>query len=248
MEADKFVKLKVKNSRQTLFGILIASAVVATWIMTHIHSVFYFKWGIHAIISGPLCFLAISWLYVGLFITAHDCMHGSLAPSLPRLNDAIGRLCLFLYIGFFFSELKKKHYLHHHYSGTVNDPDFYASPPHGFCRWYWSFLTEYFGWSQLLFIIIVAISYLLVFNVSFLNLLFFWAMPALGSSLQLFYFGTYLPHRPEKVPFADSHLARSNNYNWLVSLLTCFHFGYHYEHHCFPNVPWWNLPAIRGKS
>jgi beta-carotene ketolase (CrtW type) len=30
-----------------------------------------------------------------------------------------------------------------------------------------------------------------------------------------------------------------------VSLLTCFHFGYHHEHHDTPWVPWWKLPAQR---
>ncbi|MFA9473554.1 MAG: fatty acid desaturase [Filomicrobium sp.] len=27
-----------------------------------------------------------------------------------------------------------------------------------------------------------------------------------------------------------------------MSLLTCFHFGYHHEHHLQPDVPWWRLP------
>ena len=31
--------------------------------------------------------LVMTWLYVGLFITAHDAMHGSLSPRHPRLND-----------------------------------------------------------------------------------------------------------------------------------------------------------------
>ncbi|MBD3338449.1 MAG: beta-carotene ketolase, partial [Candidatus Lokiarchaeota archaeon] len=27
------------------------------------------------------------------------------------------------------------------------------------------------------------------------------------------------------------------------------HFGYHWEHHEYPNIPWWRLPAVRsGKS
>jgi beta-carotene ketolase (CrtW type) len=37
-----------------------------------------------------------------------------------------------------------------------------------------------------------------------------------------------MPHKPELRPeFTDRHRARSNDYAWWLSLLTCFHFGYH---------------------
>ena len=85
--------------------------------------------------------------------------------------------------------------------------------------------------------------YLLALHVSPLNALVFWGLPALLSAAQLFYFGTYLPHRQEALPFRDAHNARSSGYSWPVSLLTCYHFGYHHEHHLHPGVPWWRLPA-----
>jgi beta-carotene ketolase (CrtW type) len=78
--------------------------------------------------------------------------------------------------------------------------------------------------------------------------LVFWALPALLSSVQLFYFGTYRPHRVDEVPFSDQHRARSNDFSPLMSLLTCFHFGYHHEHHDTPWVPWWRLPARRQSA
>jgi beta-carotene ketolase (CrtW type) len=31
----------------------------------------------------------------------------------------------------------------------------------------------------------------------------------------------------------------------LMSLVTCFHFGLHEEHHERPNVPWWKLPTVK---
>ncbi|HYD98464.1 MAG TPA: fatty acid desaturase, partial [Alphaproteobacteria bacterium] len=34
----------------------------------------------------------------------------------------------------------------------------------------------------------------------------------------------------------------------LVSLLTCYHFGHHHEHHLRPDVPWWRLPSLRPRS
>jgi beta-carotene ketolase (CrtW type) len=68
--------------------------------------------------------------------------------------------------------------------------------------------------------------------------------PALLSTLQLFVFGTWLPHRPHAdAPFADRHRARSQRWPTWLSLLTCYHFGYHWEHHAHPHVPWWRLPA-----
>jgi len=234
-----------RDWRQPTIGLLLAGLVIAAWIAAHIWGMFYFQWDAHAYISAPLLFALNSWLYVGLFIIAHDCMHGSLAPFRPHLNKAVGQFCLFVYAGFHYDELNRKHHLHHRYSGTEQDPDFDARPPHGFFRWYWNFFTEYFGWPQFLFLASVTALYVFIFKVSYLNLMVFWALPAISSSLQLFYFGTYLPHKPDKAPFTDRHRARSNSYNWLLSLLTCFHFGYHHEHHLYPSVPWWRLPAVR---
>ena len=98
----------------------------------------------------------------------------------------------------------------------------------------------------------MVVVYAIILRGRFPLVLLFWALPAIASSVQLFYFGTYLPHRVEEQPFTDRHNARSLDFNWLVSLLTCFHFGYHHEHHDKPWVPWWKLPDQRvreaGKS
>lgn len=59
-------------------------------------------------------------------------------------------------------------------------------------------------------------------------------VPSILFSLQLVYFGTYLPHRADVQPFAARYRARSNDLLLLASLLTCFHFGYHHEHHRKP--------------
>jgi beta-carotene/zeaxanthin 4-ketolase len=74
------------------------------------------------------------------------------------------------------------------------------------------------------------------------NIALLYGFPAITSSLQLFYFGTYRPHRHEAVSFADHHRSRTNDYGTLASLFSCFHFGYHHEHHLAPFVPWWGLP------
>ena len=62
--------------------------------------------------------------------------------------------------------------------------------------------------------------------------------------IQLFYFGTYLPHRASLIPFADQRRAHNSRFGYWPSLLTCFHFGHHRTHHQPPYVPWWGLPAV----
>ncbi|MEM9357569.1 MAG: fatty acid desaturase [Pseudomonadota bacterium] len=241
--------MKSKNgdrARQAVYGLLLAGGILAGWLITHIIGVFLYQWGWHSIVTGPALVAINCWLFVGMFIVAHDCMHGSLVPFRPTWNRLVGQVCLGLYAGFEFDKLNRKHHLHHRHSGTEDDPDFDERPPHGFLSWYVRFFIEYFGWKQLVFLSIVSGVYLMLLQASYSNLLVFWALPAILSSLQLFYFGTYLPHRPTAETFADRHRTRSNEWSWLASLLTCFHFGYHHEHHLYPSLPWWRLPTARN--
>lgn len=233
------------RSRQAAIGLTLAGLILASWAVLHIYALFFFSWSGSAVYAAPLLVALLTWLYVGLFIVAHDCMHGSLVPFRPAWNKWIGRLCLMLYAGFSFDALNPKHHLHHRHSGTAEDPDFDDHPPYGFWRWYTKFFSEYFTGREFIAIALMNLFYLAL-GAPLLNVMTFWALPAVLSSLQLFTFGTYLPHRPEAVAFADRHRARSNGYPWLVSLLTCFHFGYHHEHHLYPGVPWWRLPAARA--
>ncbi len=237
--------------RQARIGVLLAAAIIATWLLTHIITVFYYAappngWTWTTIALAPLIIAFQCWLYVGLFIIAHDCMHTSLIPGRPAWNRAIGQLCLGLYAGFSFDRMMPKHHAHHRHAGHHDDPDFDDRHPHGFWRWFAKFFGEYFSWRELALISAVTWTYLLLLGAPLANVLLFWALPALLSALQLFTFGTYLPHRPVELGFADRHNARSNDFPWLVSLLTCFHFGYHHEHHLSPGTPWWRLPTLRA--
>ena len=231
---------------QTRIGLGLAAVLISVWLALHVYTVFFVTLSWANVALWLPVVLVQCWLYVGLFIIAHDCMHGSLAPFQPRVNWAVGQLCLGLYAGFWYTPLNHAHHRHHRYSGTADDPDFDARPPHGFVAWFLSFFREYFGWREFLTITAVFWAYLLLLGAHPANLILFWALPSLLSALQLFTFGTYLPHRPEVVPFADRHNARSNNYPVWLSLLTCFHFGYHHEHHEVPDAPWWRLPAVRA--
>ncbi|MEE4152720.1 MAG: fatty acid desaturase [Erythrobacter sp.] len=186
------------------------------------------------------------WLSVGVFIVCHDAMHGSLAPGLPRLNAAIGTMLLFLYAGFAWKQLRDAHFAHHRYAGHSGDPDFDEQHPSDFARWYGTFFRRYFGWRSILYVHTVVGIYWLVIGVPMVQIVVLYGLPALVSSVQLFYFGTYRPHHHAPAdPFADRHNARSNDFGTLASLFSCFHFGYHLEHHRRPEVPWWALPAAK---
>jgi len=234
----------VDPNNEASVGLLLAGSIATAWLALHIGAVFFFPWK-QAWLLAPLVIAVQCWLYVGLFIVAHDCMHGSLVPGRPQLNVTIGRIILFVYAGFPFDKVNANHHEHHRYSGTELDPDFDERPPHGFWAWYVRFMTEYVSARQLAAIAVTVALYVLVFRAPVENIFCFWTIPALLSSLQLFTFGTYLPHRPGRDLMDDRHRARSNDFPRWLSLLTCFHFGYHREHHLKPGTPWWRLPAMR---
>jgi len=229
--------------RTTVIGLSLATGVILGWLALHVYAVFF----VDLAALNPLLIAAIvaaqCWLYVGIFIVAHDCMHGSLAPGRPAVNRWFGRICLALYAAFDFDTLKAKHRDHHRHAGTEHDPDFHEDAPHSFWAWYARFFREYFSGREFFIIFAAVLVYVLVLGAPLANIWVFWALPAIVSSLQLFYFGTYLPHQPGQEPFADTHNSRTNDYPHWLSLLTCFHFGYHHEHHLFPYLPWWRLPA-----
>ncbi len=235
----------ISTDRHVNMGPFYAGLIASGWMVIHIYSIFF-----HAL-SDPiwqtLILIALQcWLYTGLFIVAHDTMHGSLVPDRERLNAVIGTSILFVYAGFNWRKMRDAHHNHHLYPGTDKDPDFNANNPHAFWPWYLKFFLTYFGWRQVLILVGFTLTYILL-GANYLNTIVMWAVPAILSSVQLFYFGTYLTHRHAE-PFPDGHNARTNAYNRLASLLSCFHFGYHHEHHLFPHEPWWRLPLRKRES
>lgn len=90
-------------------------------------------------------------------------------------------------------------------------------------------------------------------------------LPLLFSSWQLFFFGTYQPHRNllGQIPIHlqsdwDLTLPKSSLNEQFISplkqlpcsssfpvglaFLACYYFSYHREHHSNPNLPWYRLP------
>jgi beta-carotene/zeaxanthin 4-ketolase len=233
--------------RQSLIGLSLAALMFTTWLSIHFWAIFAFQITAQSWPLVPIIFVLQCWLSVGMFIVAHDAMHGSLVPGRPKLNAMIGGIILFLYAGFGWRRMRDAHFQHHRHVGTADDPDFNADNPRDFWPWYMLFLKRYFGWQSMAFVWSVVLSYFFLLNVPPENIALLYGFPAIASSLQLFYFGTYLPHRHEQSDqghgFADQHNARSNDYGTLLSLFSCFHFGYHHEHHLSPGTPWWALPA-----
>ena len=192
--------------------------------------------------------LLIPWftfLYTGLFVTGPDAMHGIVAPHHPRLNRALGTLVLFLYGLIPYSKLYRAHREHHRFPAQRRDPDFHSGGQKRHpILWYFKFMRSYWTLQQTIGLVIIYNGLHRVVGVPEANLLLFWATPSLLSSVQLFYFGTYLVHR-ERPDTYDTPLC-SNSFYWpyLLSLLACYHFSYHREHHAFPDVPWWQLPQV----
>ncbi|MBT6276998.1 MAG: beta-carotene ketolase, partial [Chromatiales bacterium] len=128
---------------QTIIGVTLALCVIACWVTTHITALFLgtTPTGMAAV----MLVLLQCWLNVGLFIIAHDCMHGSLAPGWLRFNTGVGTLCLYLYAGFSYAKLCPEHYRHHANPGTADDPDFCVTHSTQVIPWYISFVRYYFG-------------------------------------------------------------------------------------------------------
>ncbi|MGF1456629.1 MAG: fatty acid desaturase, partial [Alphaproteobacteria bacterium] len=215
--------------------------------MAHVIGVFFFPLDAttSSVLGGLALFLVLCWLNAGLFILAHDAMHGTLCVGNRAINRVVGQICLWVYAGFWFRPLNTKHHQHHRTPGSADDPDFHDPATRAFWPWYLGFFKRYFTWREALSLALVFQVYVWVLGAPMANMILFWAAPSILASAQLFYFGTYLPHRPSAQGFEDDHMSRSNAYPWLVSLLTCFHFGYHLEHHRYPYLPWWRLPEAR---
>ncbi|MGB7248806.1 MAG: fatty acid desaturase [Phormidesmis sp.] len=224
-------------------GVAIALLLLSTWSITFAIA---FTTGTQTI--GPLgCAVLVPWLtflYTGLFVTGHDAMHQSVAPHHPKLNRAIGELALLLYGFIPYDTLHRSHAYHHQFPASHRDPDFHNGRHQHPVLWYFQFMGSYWTLRQWVSIGIVYNGLHRVMGVPEANLLVLWAIPALLSSMQLFYFGTYLVHRHQLDTYSTPLCANSHYWPWLISLITCYHFGYHREHHAFPAVPWWQLPQV----
>jgi beta-carotene/zeaxanthin 4-ketolase len=228
-----------------LLGTAIALAIISLWFA---HGLAILEGHLHA--PHPLesaaeiamHVLLQAYLTTGLFITAHDAMHRTVSSS-RYVNDAIGTLACLLFAGMSYRRLVVNHGRHHNMPGTEEDPDF-SSSPH-FIVWFVTFFARYTTLSQI--VIMAALFNLLKLRYSESSIWLFWVVPSLIGSLQLFCFGTYLPHRLPHTSLMGPNRARSMPKNHALAMATCFFFGYHAEHHASPTTPWWRLAALKSK-
>ena len=178
-----------------------------------------------------------TWLFTGLFITAHDSMHGTISGN-RKLNNVIGFSATLLFAGMWYPMLIKKHKMHHVNPGTALDPDYYTGKQNFFI-WWFSFMKSYVTIWQIL--IMAGLFNLGLLFFSEIQLIVLWIIPSILATFQLFYFGTYLPDRLPHITEMGIYKSRTLKKNHLWAMLSCYFFGYHYEHHASPQTPWWKL-------
>lgn len=231
------ISQKHVNKVNNFTGLFWAFALLTLW-LAHLSYV----------LAHPLDFLS-PWtyvhvliqthLYTGLFITSHDAIHGVVSPAYPKLNHGLGWVCATLFAFNNYAVLRKKHHWHHDYVNTEQDPDVHQG---NFFVWWFKFMWQYVTWQQVL---AMAITYnVLKIWLPMENLIVYWEVPAILSTLQLFFFGTYLPHRGEHAP-ENKTQSRSQKRNHVWAFISCYFFGYHYEHHAHPYLAWWKLAKAK---
>lgn len=221
-------------------GIFIAFLIIVCW-LGHLFYVLTFQVIDITQFTFWLHILIQAWLSTGLFITAHDAMHGTVARS-SSLNSWIGRMTTFLYAGMSYKKLLACHIDHHKYPATEKDPDYTVGNQQFFVWWYRFMLRYVTVWQML--IMAVLFNVLLLWYNEF-QLLLFWVLPLFLSTFQLFYFGTFLPHKLPHNADMTAHRSRTLPRNHMYAFLSCYFFGYHLEHHSSPHTPWWRLYQLK---
>lgn len=190
-------------------------------------------------------------LHTGLFILGHDAMHGLLCSRHPRLNHRLGAVLLALYAALPYTAAWRQHQRHHRAPGSALDPDGPPARRSSLLCWYGRFMAAYLSPGQMTGLLALWTSLMLLCSLitptAVLNVLAFYTLPLMMSSVQLFLFGTYLPHRCQRAPHSKPHPESLHLPTWL-SLLACFHFGYHREHHDDPGLSWYELPAAHQRA
>lgn len=216
-------------------GIVMAISIISLWLISLSLLLTQFT----VSFTNPLTYIFIilmTHLYTGLFITAHDSMHATISEN-KKLNYWLGRISTILFVFNSYKKLYPKHHEHHRFVGSSNDPDYYNG---SFFPWFLKFVREYISIWQILLIALTFQILQYFFNIQ--NVICFYIIPSVLSTLQLFYFGTYLPHRGS---LNNKHKSSSQKKNHFIAFISCYFFGYHYEHHDSPGTPWWKLYKVK---
>jgi len=223
-------------------GLIIALLIIFLWATHLLYSLLFVEPQLH----NPALYIHIAiqgYLYTGLFITGHDAMHRSVSPN-KTINYAIGWISSLLFAGMSYKMLKKNHFKHHRFPATKDDPDFYTGKQ-SFWVWWSVFMYRYLTIFQIIIMAVVFNVLLLWFSEK--AIISFWVIPAFLGTFQLFYFGTYRPHKYPHTSSMHPYHARTQKKNHVFAMLSCYFFGYHYEHHQYPRTPWWKLYQTKSR-
>jgi beta-carotene ketolase (CrtW type) len=97
-----------------------------------------------------------------------------------------------------------------------------------------NFMKGYISIPQFAKLFAITTALQVFFDAPILNQVVFWAGAGGVSAMRLFYFGTYLPHKPRKGANEVMAWAKARSVNHapaLLSFLQCYNFGMHWEHH-----------------
>lgn len=241
-------------SSATRRGLLLAAVILLGWILSLVLLL-----PLPPASLPPALLLAAvigrTLLHTGLFIVAHDAMHGLLLPASPRANRRLGAAALLLYACLPYGTCAHNHALHHRHPATALDPDHHGAGGPSPLAWYGRFMRGYLSWRQMAGLVagwaLLALALQPINGAAAGSVLLFCTLPVLLSSLQLFVVGTYLPHRGgggASTAGVVEHTTISLDLPGWLSLLSCYHFGYHREHHAFPHLAWHALPAARRRA
>jgi beta-carotene ketolase (CrtW type) len=226
-------------------GVAVAVSILSAWAISLVVLLQVSLAGPWSMLWAPFAVAWMSWLFTGLFITGHDAMHGAIIRTRPQLNHALGAIAVGAYAMFDYRLLRQAHVRHHARPARRGDPDWHDGRRSAPVWWFLAFAARYLRPGQMLRLLVL--FWFVQLFVDTPSFLLFWALPSLLSVFQLFYFGTYLPHREPEGGHTNRHHATSTSLGSVASLLTCFHFGgYHREHHEHPAEPWWRLPSLRS--
>lgn len=221
-------------------GLIISILIMVIW-GTHL---IYSLNSVQVSLKDPYMYLHIliqAYLYTGLFITAHDSMHGNVSRN-KNINSVTGKICAFLFAGLSYNKLILNHRDHHTFPGTERDPDYYTGS-RNFFVWWFVFMKRYITILQLIVMAVIFNVMKIFFHES--SIWMFFVIPAFLSTFQLFYFGTYLPHRQPHTHDMQPHNARTQKRNHIWAMISCYFFGYHSEHHSSPKTPWWKMYSLK---
>lgn len=219
-------------------GIFLAIAIILVW-ASHLAYMFSFVEFSFTNVGMYAHILLQGWLYTGLFITGHDAMHGTITRN-KSINNLLGTMATFLFAAMSYKRLRKNHGLHHVAPATEKDPDFYAKSQN-FFLWWGVFMWRYITLWQLIAMAAIYNIFIHVLGLGEVKVILYWAVPAILGTMQLFYAGVYWPHKEPHMPHMQPHRARTLKKNHPWAMLSCYFFGYHWEHHQDQYVPWWQL-------